>query len=140
MNRISILTVKMRYEDKYLLPVVHIDVTGVISFEQFTIKRGDDVLSRIVIVAKEIEKFQQIIVQLVGRWLQYLDGFLVVNLRVCKFKNGMSEFMVSVVDEGDANTYRRNILCWCWTAMTAPTASTSTVESTKSPKLSFDMC
>lgn len=57
MNRIPKLTVKMRYEDGYLLPVVHVDVTGVVSLEQFTIKRGDDVLSRIVIVAKEVEKF-----------------------------------------------------------------------------------
>lgn len=46
----------------HLLPIICIIVTGVVPFQQFAIICRDNVLAWIVLIAKEIEKVQQITV------------------------------------------------------------------------------
>lgn len=68
--------------DMYLLPIIDVIVTGIISFQQFTIICRDNVLLWIVLISKEIKKVQQIIVQLFVCRLQYFNWFSVVNLGI----------------------------------------------------------
>lgn len=130
---------------QHLHPIICVDVAGAISFQQFAVECRDNVLAGTVLIAEKIEEVEQIVLQLIGGRFQCL-WLLVVDLSVWKFnarkliRNYVFEVQRSewLCGARAPCTYRRNKICWCWTASSWPLANTSRVESTKWPKSSTD--